>query len=116
MLFFAFESKQISFCSYFFSICFILTPCAASESSPCGENHGSVPAKTCHLLLQPALQGIKMIMAFILITTTLFCSLFSNAGRNNPSLNAVLPSIGNAELLQGCAALQEAKYVEMHPP
>lgn len=53
-----------------------------------------------------------IIIILILIITSSFCSLFSTAGCNRPSVNAVLPSICNAELLQGCAALQEAEYVE----
>lgn len=120
--FLAFEIKHISFCSPSASVRFAHLFCAnlctraASESSPCGENHGSVQAKTRRLLLQPALQGIKMITIFILIITTSFCSLFSHTGSDHPSLNSVPPSICNAELLQGCAALQDAKYVQMRLP
>lgn len=53
----------------------------------------------------------QIIIIFNLITTSSFCSLFSAAGCNRPSLHSVLPSICNAKLLQGCAALQEAEYV-----
>lgn len=57
-------------------------------------------------------QVSPIIIILILIITSSFCSLFSTAGSNRPSVYSVLPSICNAELLQGCAALQEAEYVE----
>lgn len=65
---------------------------------------------TLHSSQQSKVPPIVIIL--ILIVTSSFCSLFFTAGCNRPSVYSVLPSICNAELLQGCAALQEAEYVE----